>query len=94
MRRIVVSQTAAADLRRLNDWLHERGVAAEGAGDLIADAILSLRDFPDRGRPGPRPDLRELVTPFGKGAYLIAYRIFADRVVIARIRHSREKPLG
>jgi hypothetical protein len=37
--------------------------------------------------------LRELIVPFGKGAYLIAYRIFADRIVIARIRHSRERPL-
>jgi len=92
MRRIFVSRTAAADLGRLRAWLEALEISSDGAGDRLADAVASLARFPDRGRPGPRPDLRELVVPFGKGAYLIAYRVFADRVIVARIRHSREQP--
>jgi plasmid stabilization system protein ParE len=50
-------------------------------------------DLPERGRPAEKAGYRELVAPFGRGAYVIRYRIDygRDTVVIARIWHGREQ---
>lgn len=91
MRRVVVAQTALRDLQRLEAWLAERAPdAAARVGPLLDAALASLAEHSDRGRPGPRPDLRELVVPFGAAAYLVQYRIGVDTVIVARVRHSRE----
>ena len=60
--------------------------------DEIERAYRSLSDFPDRGRPA-RPDFRELVVPFGRGAYILRYTMSRDHamVVVVRIWHGREK---
>jgi len=71
-------------LARLVDFLADR------AGDVIVAAVRSLAEFSERGRPGSEPDLRELIVPFGRGAYVVQYRVEADRVVVARIFHGRE----
>jgi plasmid stabilization system protein ParE len=59
----------------------------------LFSAASSLGDLPERGRPATRPGYRELVVPFGRGAYLIRYRIDFQRqtVVIVRIWHGREQ---
>jgi len=59
---------------------------------VLFGAALSLRDLPERGRPAARRGYRELIVPFGRGAYVIRYRIDYDRntVVIVRIWHGRE----
>jgi plasmid stabilization system protein ParE len=53
----------------------------------------SLRDLPERGRPAIRPEYRELIVPFGRGAYVVRYRIHLERdtVVVVRIWHGREQ---
>jgi plasmid stabilization system protein ParE len=53
----------------------------------------SLTDSPERGRPATRSGFRELVVPFGRGAYVIRYRIdrTRDAVVITRLWHGREQ---
>ena len=33
---------------------------------------------------------RELFIPFGAGAYVIRYRVIAERIIIVRVWHSRE----
>jgi plasmid stabilization system protein ParE len=92
MRRVVVSQVALQDLRRLEVWLVERSPdAAARIGPMLERAMASLAEHPDRGRVGPRPDLRELVVPFGGAAYLVLYRIGPQEVIIARVKHSRER---
>ena len=53
-------------------------------------AIRSLDEFSERARPGPEPGLRELIVPFGSGAYVVRYRVDRDEVVVARIFHGRE----
>ena len=60
--------------------------------DEIERAYRSLSDFPDRGRPA-RPDFRELVVPFGRGAYILRYMVSRARgmVLVVRIWHGREK---
>lgn len=59
---------------------------------MLFAAAHSLRDLSERGRPAARSGYRELVVPFGRGAYVIRYRIDEDRkaVVIVRIWHGRE----
>jgi plasmid stabilization system protein ParE len=39
---------------------------------------------------GHPPEVRELVIPFGKGAYVVRYRIDGKHIVLASIRHGRE----
>jgi plasmid stabilization system protein ParE len=74
--------------------LELHGTALSGrAVDTLFAAAQSLSDFPERGRPAARPGYRELVVPFGSGAYIIRYRIDTQRdaVVITRLWHGREQ---
>lgn len=36
------------------------------------------------------PEFREWVIPFGKGAYVVLYRVDQQEVVLLAIRHGRE----
>ncbi len=81
------------DLDRLHAFLHPRNAeAARRAIELIYDSALSLRGTPNKGRP-LRAQLRELIVPFGKGAYVIRYRVYEEEQIIrvVRIWHSRER---
>jgi plasmid stabilization system protein ParE len=61
--------------------------------DTLFAAARSLADLPERGRPAARPGYRELVVPFGAGAYIIRYRVDhrRNKVVITRLWHGREQ---
>ena len=65
--------------------------AARSARDLIAVALQSLTDYPERGFPGPKPGLRQLVVPFGASGYVIQYRVKGQTVVVVHIFHGRER---
>ncbi len=62
------------------------------AVDTLFAGANYLRDLPERGRPADKPGYRELIVPFGRGAYVIRYRIdySRDTVVIVRMWHGRE----
>ena len=91
MRRIVVAEPAWADLERLQAWLIDRGAPyAEDLGVTLQAAILSLHDFPERGRMSAISEMREFVVPFRTWTYVISYRVRPDRVTIARIHHAQE----
>lgn len=84
---------ARDDLDRLHAFLSPKNPeAANRAVDLIYEGALSLRDGTGKGRP-LRGGFRELIVPFGKGAYILRYRIneALDAVVVVRVWHSREK---
>jgi plasmid stabilization system protein ParE len=91
--KVRVARQALDDLDRLQSWLIERD--AEGpagrALEAIWNAIDTLATFPQRGRSLGRDDRKELIVPFGRSAYFIQYRIWPDRILVARIRHSRER---
>jgi plasmid stabilization system protein ParE len=89
--RIIIAPQALDDIERLVQWLLEAGAeqAAARAKLTIEAAIDSLEDFPERGASRGR-GMRELIAPFGAGAYVLRYRVGANAVLIARIRHSRE----
>lgn len=73
------------------DYLAMRSPAAAlRAYDTLEAAIRSLDEFSERGRPGPEPELRELIVRFGQGAYVVQYRVDPTTVIVARIFHGRE----
>ncbi len=84
---------AYADIDRLQDFLLDKNVkAALRVHDLLFDAAASLSNAPRKGRL-LRKDVRELIVRFGKGAYILRYRLdrTANAVVILRVWHSRER---
>ena len=90
-REVRLTSIANRDLVRVVDFLADwNPAAALRAHDTLEAAIQSLDTFSERGRPGPEPDLRELIVPFGSGAYVVQYRVEPTTVVVARIFHGRE----
>ena len=92
--KLTVSHSAVADLDRLHEFLVEKdGSAAQRAAGTIDDAVRSLTDFPQRGRPSGIVGVRELIVPFGQSAYVVRYAYLAsrDEIVILRIWHGREQ---
>lgn len=95
MARVAVRPRAQADLDRLARFLWEKGEAEAAARALtrIAEGIELLTMSPRLGRPlGDQTGRRELVIPFGTGAYLLRYILTDEEtVVILRVKHSREQ---
>ena len=91
MRRVEISRRAWIDLDRLEAWLSDNDAPyASDLGIQLRNAILSLRDFPDRGRRAGVDELRELIVPFRSWSYVISYSATVSSVVIARIHHGFE----
>ena len=91
---VVVSADAAADFKRLHAFLAERDpVAASRAVAVLTSAVQSLVELPERGRPSDLPNVRELIVPFGRSAYVLryAYSASAEEVVVLRAWHAREE---
>ena len=84
---------ALDDIERLYGFLLEKDApAAERAMRTISSGSDKLEDFPEIGRPmGDGTGRRELIIPFGAGAYILRYRIHRNAVVIIRVWHSREE---
>ncbi|HYF22011.1 MAG TPA: type II toxin-antitoxin system RelE/ParE family toxin [Caulobacteraceae bacterium] len=88
--KVVVSDQAGADIDRLERWLLDRQAsAAPRVGDAIRTKIADLQTLPNRGRL-LTDGFREVLARFGRGAYVIRYRVVDRTVCITRIRHSRE----
>ena len=95
MKELRLAPDAVQDLARLRAFLGEKSsAAAERAAARILQVATLLVEQPELGRPvedEELPGLREILAPFGGGAYVLRYRIDADAVVIARVWHSREE---
>ncbi len=92
--KLIVSPEAIADLDRLRAFLADKNpAAAQRAVAAIVGAIQSLDMFPDRGQPTGIANVRELIAPFGRSAYVLRYAHMAqaDEVIILRIWHGREQ---
>lgn len=91
-RTVRLTARAEKDLQRLEDFL--AGMSPEAslrAADAITQAVLSLADHPERGFTGPAPNLRQIAVPFGDSGYIIQYRVQAQAVIVAHIKHARER---
>ncbi len=91
--KIVWLVSAVLDVVRLKEFIEQKNPkAAKKAASRIKEAALILAENPEAGKP--IDDLfpfRELFVPFGNGNYVLRYRVDGDKVVIIRIKHSREK---
>lgn len=91
MRGVRLADAAYRDLSRLAAWLAPKSLrAADRAADALMEAITSLAEFPNRGRP-VRRDIRELPVGFGRDGYVLRYRTTEAWVTVTRIFHARER---
>jgi plasmid stabilization system protein ParE len=84
---------ARFDIDRLHQFLAPKDpAAANRMVDAVLEAMLTLKSAPEKGRR-LSTGLRELIVPFGKGAYIVRYVVRKDeqRILITRIWHSRER---
>ena len=91
-REIVWLPGAIRDIARLRGFIEEKNsIAARRAANRIKQAAQILRQNPKVGkRIEEAPLFRELIIPFGNSSYVMRYREQEDRVVVVRVRHSRE----
>jgi len=91
-REIVWLPDAVTDLHRLREFIRqENPQAAQRAANRIKEATQILKLNPEAGRPVEEAmPFRDLIIPFGGGNYVLRYRKDGQRLIIVRIRHSRE----
>ena len=94
-REIVWLPDAVRDVARLKEVIREKNpIAAQRAASRIKEASLILKENPQAGKPVEEVlPFRDLLIPFGSGNYVHRYREDEDRVVIVRVRHSREETI-
>lgn len=92
MSEIIWLPEAVADVDRLYGFLRDHNPdAAERAARIILDGSHQLASLPEIGRPmADGTGRRELLLPFGSGAYVLRYLIHQNRIVIVRVWHGRE----
>lgn len=89
--RVEISDAARRDLSTAFIYIAERNPrAARATRSAIRNAMLGLRQFPNRGRPGKAPGTRELVV--SKTPFVVVYSVSETVVFIARIRHASQDP--
>jgi plasmid stabilization system protein ParE len=91
--KLIVSPAALADIERLREFLRDKNpTAAQRAIATLSRAIRSLENAPERGRPAGTPEIRELIVPFGRSAYILRYAHdrLGQEVIILRLWHGRE----
>lgn len=92
MARLIYTKRAQNDIERLADFLAETDPhAALATFDLIAEAMLILRNHPLIGRQ-VESGFRELVISRGRSGYvaLYSYEEREDVALVLAIRHQRE----
>lgn len=95
MPQLIISAKAARDLKKIREYLLQfNAESAQKAAAMIIEATNLILSHPMLGKPlEDMPEFRELIRPFGSGAYTIRYRTDFDRIVIVGIKHSKEKAL-
>ncbi len=91
--RLVWLRETQSDIQRLHEFLLDKDPrAAERAIQYNAQQLL---EHPRLGKDmGDDSRRRELIIPFGAGAYVLRYRLQGDdTIVIMRVWHSREARL-
>jgi toxin ParE1/3/4 len=88
--RIVWTGPAIRDLVSLRNYIAgDKAAAADSQVNRIITMVAGLASFPHSGRPGRRPETRELVV--GKTPYLVAYRLKEETIEVLRVLHSRQR---
>lgn len=88
---LIWSPAAQRDVERLHDFIRaENPEAAIRSIQSIRDGALSLASFPFLGKRLEGRQDREFFVPFGKGGYIVRYRLDGSIPVILRIWHTFE----
>ena len=93
MPRLIWSQPALRDVRRLYGFLAEKNIeAANRAVKLIREGVKIIADQPGIGRPveGMESEYREWLIDFSGSGYVALYRYDGKTAVILAVRHQRE----
>jgi len=91
--RLEWSAAALADLDRFAAFLHDHHprLAAVVASEILAKARV-LEDSPELGYPiDSNGRYRQIVLEVLRAKYVFRYRVTADRIVMMRVFHGREK---
>ena len=77
------TQPAADDLLHICDYTAERFGAAQArrVADAIYESAASLHEMPNRGRPGRKPNTREMI--ISGLPFVIIYRVGQEAVEVA-----------
>jgi toxin ParE1/3/4 len=87
--RIRWTPAAAADLEHISEYLKRRQPQYRQATvRKLHGVVHSLKQWPDRGRPGSEDGTRELV--FVPLPYVIVYRVSEQSVEVLRIYHTAQ----
>ena len=89
---IVWLPVASKDVDRLRNFIKTKNPrAAQRTAKRILGGVAISQENPGAGVPVKNlMDYRDLMLTFGAGEYIIRYRKEASRVVIVRVRHSKE----
>ena len=89
--RVEGSANAVADLQQLSSYIEEVTSlrTANRFTRTIYEAAQSLKNLPNRGRPGRIQDTRELVV--SNLPYIVMYQVLSDRVLILNIVHGAQE---
>ena len=89
MTRVRWTTDAADDLARIVQQIRkDNPEAARQVAETIYHGVASLRNLPNRGRPGLAENTRELL--FAPWPYIAVYEVIEsqDHVQVLRIRHT------
>lgn len=89
---LVFSPVALADLKRLYRFLEQNHPSAlKRAAARLKSTFALLQRFPHAGYALDHLyPFRELLVPFGKGHYVIRYRLSEQKINVVHLWHSRE----
>ncbi len=90
--RIRWTPAAVADLEHISDYLKDHHPQyRQSTMRKLYEAIRSLKQSPDRGRPGTEHGTRELF--FAPMPYVAVYRVHERNVEVLRVYHTaQERP--
>jgi toxin ParE1/3/4 len=88
--RVVWTAPALRDLASLRAYIaRDRPDAAVRQVERIIASAAKLAEFPEMGRPGRRPQTRELVVT--RTPYLVPYRVRGELIEVLRVLHGRQR---
>lgn len=92
MPRVIWLPDALKDVQRLRMFLADKSlIAAQRAAKTLRNGENMLAKFPEAGSPlNDGTGRRELIQPFGFGAYVLRYVVDNQTVFIIRAWHSKE----
>jgi toxin ParE1/3/4 len=85
------TRPAVADFTHICDYTEERFGSAQArrAALAIYESVESLRAQPNQGRPGRKPNTRELVV--SRVPFVVIYRVKGGVIDVNRILHGARK---